>query len=56
MSDWAGRRRVFFIFDRGTKKFAGDIGLWLEYIDYAKQQKAVNVLAKVFTRWIVFFG
>lgn len=41
-----GTRRIFFILDRATRKFPGDVGLWLQYIDYAKREKANTVLAK----------
>jgi U3 small nucleolar RNA-associated protein 6 len=44
-----GPRRIFFVFDRGTKKHPGDIGIWLEYIDYAKKQQAHKKLSSIFT-------
>lgn len=46
VSDWAGSRRIMFIFDRGTKKFPQNLNLWMRTIDYAKQQNAVNVINK----------
>lgn len=49
VSDWAGPRRIFFIFERATKRFHGDVDLWLQYIDYAKRQKSNKVLGKAFT-------
>jgi U3 small nucleolar RNA-associated protein 6 len=49
ISDWAGPRRILFIFERATTKFAGDIPLWLQYLEYAKQQSAIHVINKVFT-------
>ncbi|KAK9480553.1 U3 small nucleolar RNA-associated protein 6-domain-containing protein [Lipomyces japonicus] len=49
VSDWAGARRIFFIFDRGTKKFAGDIQFWLQYIEYAKQRKSGHIVKKIFS-------
>ncbi|ODQ68114.1 hypothetical protein NADFUDRAFT_48769 [Nadsonia fulvescens var. elongata DSM 6958] len=50
VSDWAGSKRVFFIFDRATKKFLSDMTLWTQYIDYAKKQNAIQILTKIFTR------
>lgn len=44
-----GQRRIFFVFDRGTKKHPGDIGLWLQSIEYAKKQKAHKKLTHMFT-------
>lgn len=45
----SGQRRIFFVFDRGTKKHPGDVGLWLQYIDYAKKQQSHKKLSHVFT-------
>lgn len=44
-----GQRRIFFILDRATRKFHGDIGLWVQYIEYARQQKAFKKLSSIFT-------
>lgn len=54
VSDWAGPRRIFFIFERATKRFHGDVDLWLQYIDYAKKQKATKVLGKVYSAALQF--
>lgn len=43
-----GTRRIFFILDRATRKFPGDVALWLQYIEYAKKEKANTVLARAF--------
>ena len=44
-----GQRTLLFIFDRGTKKFPGDLGLWMQYINYCQREKANKKLARVFT-------
>ncbi|KKZ65390.1 hypothetical protein EMCG_08770 [[Emmonsia] crescens] len=44
----SGQRRVFFILERATKKFHGDISLWMQYIDYARRQKAYKKLGQIF--------
>lgn len=44
-----GQRTVFFVLDRATKKFPGDMGLWMQYIDFCKKEKANKKLARVFT-------
>lgn len=46
---YSGQRRIFFILDRATRKFHGDIGLWVQYIEYAREQKSYRKLATVFT-------
>ena len=43
-------RHIHFIFDRAVKKFKGDVGLWLEWINYAKSESSSKVLSKVFAR------
>jgi U3 small nucleolar RNA-associated protein 6 len=43
------QRRIFFVFDRGTRKFPGDVGLWMQSIDFAKRQKAYKKLTQTLT-------
>ncbi|KAI9843082.1 MAG: U3 snoRNP protein [Sclerophora amabilis] len=44
----AGQRRIFFVLDRATRKFQGDLGLWMQYIDYARREKANKKLSEIF--------
>jgi U3 small nucleolar RNA-associated protein 6 len=44
-----GQRRVFFILERATKKFPGDLSLWMQYIDFARQERANKKLEEIFT-------
>ena len=48
-SGHTGQRRIFFILDRGTKKFSGDIALWMQYIEFARKQKANKKLSQILT-------
>ncbi|CAM0143018.1 U3 snoRNP protein [Umbelopsis sp. WA50703] len=48
VSDYAGNRRIFFIFERALRKFKGDIALWLQYIEFAKANSANKTLGKIF--------
>ncbi|KAG5437835.1 hypothetical protein PCANB_000550 [Pneumocystis canis] len=54
ISDWAGVRRIFFIFERATQKFHGDIDLWFQYIYYAQHEKSTKVLGKVIASALQF--
>ncbi|KAJ5574143.1 RNA-processing protein HAT helix [Penicillium hispanicum] len=45
----SGQRRVFFILDRATRRFHGDLNLWVQYVDYARKQKAHKKLSMIFT-------
>ncbi|PWY87900.1 hypothetical protein BO94DRAFT_516187 [Aspergillus sclerotioniger CBS 115572] len=46
---YTGQRRIFFVLDRATRKFHGDIGLWIQYLEYAKQQKAYKKVSSILT-------
>jgi U3 small nucleolar RNA-associated protein 6 len=46
----AGQRRVFFVLDRATRKFPGDIALWMQQIEYARRQKADKKLSQILTK------
>ncbi|KXS94205.1 hypothetical protein AC578_9962 [Pseudocercospora eumusae] len=48
-SSFSAQRTVFFVLDRATKKFPGDMGLWMQYINFCKKEKANKKLSKVFT-------
>ncbi|KAI8371436.1 U3 small nucleolar RNA-associated protein 6-domain-containing protein [Radiomyces spectabilis] len=52
ISDHAGQRRIFFLFERATNKFRGDLSLWMQYIDYLKKCGARNLLSGVFGKAI----
>ena len=47
----AGQRRIFFVLERGTQKFHGELSLWMQYLDYSKHAKAnkkfIAILDKV---------
>lgn len=45
----SGERKVFFILERGVRKFQGDLSLWIQYIEYARKQNANNKLSEIFT-------
>ena len=46
-----GQRKIFFVLDRATRRFHGDIGLWIQYIEFAKKEGASRVLLKVFASY-----
>lgn len=47
---FSAQRTVFFILDRATKKFPGDKGLWMRYIQFCMKEKASKKLARLFTQ------
>lgn len=44
-----GQRRIFFVLSRATRKFHGDVGLWIQYIDFARKQKSNKKLSEILT-------
>ena len=45
----AGQKRISFILERATRKFHGDVGLWMQYLDHCKKQKAYKKVAQILT-------
>ena len=45
----SGRRRIFFVLDRATRKFHGDVSLWIQYADYARREKAHRKFVQIIT-------
>lgn len=52
LSDYALVRRQFHIFERAVKKFKSDVGLWIQYIQVAKQQGARSLVGRITARFI----
>ncbi|KAI0690201.1 U3 small nucleolar RNA-associated protein 6-domain-containing protein [Cerioporus squamosus] len=50
ISDYALVRRQFQIFERALKKFKGDVGLWLQYIQVAKKEGARALVGRITAR------
>lgn len=50
ISDWAGTRRIMFIFERATRRYPGDLDLWSQYLKFAKSNGAIKVIYKVYSR------
>ena len=48
-SNHTGQRRIFFVLDRATRKFQGDVGLWMQYITFARKQKSNKKVSQIFT-------
>ena len=48
-SNHVGQRRIFFILDRATRKLQGDIGLWMQYLTFARKQKSSKKVSQILT-------
>ena len=47
---FAGQKRVFSVLERGTRKFPGDMGLWMQYLEFCKKESATFKLNKALTK------
>ena len=54
MNVHAGQRRMFFILDRATKRFPGDVGLWMQYLTLARKQKSHERFLQILTNLLRF--
>ena len=43
-------QRQFQIFERATRKFRADVGLWVQYIDVAQRENAGQLASRVCAR------
>ena len=50
LSDWAGTRRIMFIYDRASRKFPNEMDVWYNYLKFAKSNGAIKVIYKVYSR------
>lgn len=45
----SGQRSIYALYNRGTKKFPGDLALWMQYIEFARKDKAYKRLNEILT-------
>lgn len=53
ISDWAGFRKVIFIFDRAVRRFSGDLDIWAKYLKFVKEKDAIKVVYKVYAKLLL---
>ncbi|KAJ4291160.1 U3 snoRNP protein [Kalmusia sp. IMI 367209] len=46
----SGQRTIYSLYNRGTRKFSGDLALWMQYIEFARKDKAFKRLNEIFTQ------
>ncbi|KAH8724672.1 hepatocellular carcinoma-associated antigen 66 [Phaeosphaeriaceae sp. PMI808] len=44
-----GQRTIYLLYNRATRKFSGELTLWMQYIDFARRDKAYKRLNDIFT-------
>lgn len=46
----SGQRTIYSLYNRATRKFQGELGLWMQYIEFARKDKAYKRLNEIFTQ------
>ena len=50
LADYGIIRRIHFIFDRATRKFKGDPGVWMTWLKFCKDSQSKRQVSKVITK------
>lgn len=50
ISDWAGFKRIIFIFDRAVRRFPADLDIWTKYILFAKEKDAIKIVYRIYAK------
>lgn len=53
ISDWAGFRKVIFVFDRAVRRFSGDLDIWTKYLQFVKEKDAIKVVYRVYAKLLL---
>ncbi|SGZ51827.1 CIC11C00000004270 [Sungouiella intermedia] len=53
ISDWAGFRKIVFVFDRAVKRYPGDLEIWSRYLQFVKDKDAVKVVYRVYAKLLL---
>jgi U3 small nucleolar RNA-associated protein 6 len=49
-TSFAGQKKIFFVLERGVRRFQGDMGLWMQYLEFCRKEAANKKLAKALTQ------
>lgn len=50
ISDFAGVRRILYIYERASKRYPGDLEIWSKYLNYAKEEQALKRVYNIYSR------
>jgi U3 small nucleolar RNA-associated protein 6 len=50
LADYGIVRRIHFIFDRATRKFKGDMGIWMAWLKFCKDSNSRHQVSKVLAK------
>jgi len=54
LSDFAGVRRIHFVFHRGIQRFKGDLKFWYQYIDFCLKSGSTRILSGVLLKAVKY--
>lgn len=52
LADYAMTRRIHFIYERATRKFRGDLGMWMAWAEFCKTTKSAKQMSRYFFIYI----
>lgn len=50
LADYGIVRRIHFIYDRATRKFKGDVAIWMSWLQFCKESNSKRQVSKVVTK------
>ena len=52
---FSGQRKIFFVLECATRKFPGDVGLWMQYVTFARRQRSNKKVSEILTHMLRLF-
>ena len=56
LADYAGVRRIHFIFERAARKFSGDLRMWTLWLQYCQESGSTRRISRVSPRAVHFIA
>ncbi|GEQ67877.1 hypothetical protein JCM33374_g1543 [Metschnikowia sp. JCM 33374] len=50
ISDWAGFRKIIFVFDRAVRKFPSNLEIWAKFLSFVKEKDAIKIVYRVYAK------
>ncbi|KAF8001068.1 hypothetical protein HF325_004857 [Metschnikowia pulcherrima] len=53
ISDWAGFRKIIFVFDRAVRRYPSNLELWSKYLQFVKEKDAIKIVYRVYAKLLL---
>ncbi|OBA19604.1 hypothetical protein METBIDRAFT_46348 [Metschnikowia bicuspidata var. bicuspidata NRRL YB-4993] len=53
ISDWAGFRKIIFVFDRAVRRYPANLELWLKFLQFVKEKDAIKIVYRVYAKLLL---